>query len=38
VTVAYRTDVGWEPLALLNLAHNMKPLGVKIIPRPESLN
>jgi len=38
VTIPYRTDVGWEPLALLNLAQNMKPLGVKITPHPESLN
>jgi len=38
VTIPYRTDVGWEPLALLNLAQNVKPLGVKIIPRAESLN
>ena len=38
VTIPYRTDVGWEPLAILNLAQNMKPLGVKITPHPESLN
>lgn len=37
-TMPYRTDVGWEPLAILNLAQKMKPLGVKITPHPESLN
>jgi peptide/nickel transport system substrate-binding protein len=38
VTIPYRTDVGWEPLAILNLAQNMKPLGIKIIPHAESVN
>jgi peptide/nickel transport system substrate-binding protein len=38
VTIPYRTDLGWEPLAILNLAQNMKPLGVKITPQAESLN
>ena len=38
VTIPYRTDVAWVQLAILNLAQNMKPLGVKVAAEPESLN